>query len=161
MKKMSQATEKEDLEAIVEKHSSKLETTVARSVVLDGEILALQQQLQCIYCVSMQVPRVCVVEKTIENAFMMQRQNHMIQIVQMPMETPQLQIIEKITETTETQTIQGTQTSESLGTAPDCRVAQTRAVKVVKIETLLPAESASPMFVSTPVSRDGVQQRTV
>ena len=85
----------------------------------------------------------------------------MVQTVQMPMETPQLQIIEKATETTETQTIQDTQTSESLCTAPFCRVAQTRAVKVVKIETPLHAESASPMFVSTPVSRDRVQQRTV
>ena len=91
----------------------------------------------------------------------MQRQNHMVQTVQMPMETPQLQIIEKATETTETQTIQDTQTSQSLGTAPVCRVAQTRAVKVVKIETPLHAESASPMFVPTQVSRDRVQQRTV
>ena len=165
---MSQATEKEDLEADVAKHSSKLETAVARSIVPDGEIPALQQQLQCIdkmidvpIVSVMQVARVCVVEKTTEIPVMMQRQNHMVQTVQMPMETPQLQIIEKTTETTKTQTIQGTQTSESLGTAPVCRVAQARAVKVVKIETPLPAESASPMFVSTPVSRDGVQQRTV
>ena len=98
-----------------------------------------------------QVPRACVVEKTAEIPVMTQRQNHMVQTVQMPMETPQLQIVEKTAETTETQTIQGTQTSESLGTAPVCRVAQARTVKVVKIETPLPAESASPMFVSTPV----------
>ena len=99
---MSQATEKEDLEADVAKHSSKLETAVARSIVPDGEIPALQQQLQCIdkmidvpLVPVMQVPRVCVVEKTTEIPVMMQRQNHMVQTVQMPMETPQLQIVEK------------------------------------------------------------------
>ena len=166
--KMSQANEKEDLEVNVAKHSSKLETTVARSIVLDDEITTLQQQLQCIDKMIdvpavpvMQIPCVCVEEEMIEIPVMMQRQNHMVQTVQMPMETPQLHIIEKATETTETQTIQDTQTSESLCTAPVCQVAQTRAVKVVKIETPLHAESASPMFVSTPVSRDRVQQRTV
>merc|ERR1712227_879743 len=42
----SKATEKkEDLEADVAKHSSKLETAVARSTVLDGEISALQSEL--------------------------------------------------------------------------------------------------------------------
>ena len=40
---MSKATEKkEDLKADVAKHSSKLEAAVARSIVLDGEISALQ-----------------------------------------------------------------------------------------------------------------------
>ena len=63
---MSQANEKEDFEVNVAKHSSKLETTVARSIVLDGEITTLQQQLQCIDkmidvpAVSvMQIPCVC------------------------------------------------------------------------------------------------------
>ena len=140
---MSQATEKEDLEADAAKHSSKLETAEARSIFLDGEISALQQQLQCVdkmidvpIVSVVQVPRVCVVEKTTEIPVTTQRQNHMVQTVQMPMETPQLQIVEKTIETTETQTIQGTQTSESLGTALVCRVAQARTVKVVKIETL-------------------------
>ena len=42
----SKATEKkEDLEADVAKHSSKLEASVARSTVLDGEISALQSEL--------------------------------------------------------------------------------------------------------------------
>ena len=109
---------------------------------------------------------------------MTQRQNHMVQTVQMPMQTPQLQrvdrvidgpvvqvehvpqsqiaeetveiaqldVVEKTAETTETQTIQGIQTLESLGSARVCRVAQTGTVKVVKIETPLLAESASPMF---------------
>ena len=46
----------------------------------------------------MQVPRACVVKKTVEN--------------------PQLQTVEKSAEDPQTQTIQGTQTSESLGNAP-------------------------------------------
>ena len=131
-----------------------------------------------------QIPQVHVVEKTAEIPVMTQRQNHMVQTLQMPMETPQLQrvdrvivgpvvqvehvpqsqiaeetveiaqldVVEKTAETTETQTIQGTQTPESLGSARVCRVAHTRTVKVVKIETPLLAESASPMFVSTSVS---------
>ena len=45
-------------------------------------------------------------------------------------EIPQLQIVEKTTETSEIQTIQGTRTSESLGTAPVCQVAQAGHVEV-------------------------------
>ena len=85
---MSQATEKEDLEADVAKHSSKLETTVARSIVLNGEISALQPQLQCIGNVAddlvvqvVQIPQVHVVEKTTEIPVVKQRQNHMVQTV--------------------------------------------------------------------------------
>ena len=82
---VSKATEKrEDLEADVAKHSSKLEAAVARSIDLDGEILAQRQipfdqtvrktveipQLQCIDKVVddsvVQVPRVQVLEKTAE-----------------------------------------------------------------------------------------------
>ena len=99
-----------------------------------------------------QVPRVQVVEKTVE--------------------IPQLQTVEEPAETPQTQTIQGSQTSESLGT-PVCQVAQAGDVEVVEIGTPLPTESASPMFVSTPVpqvveelaeafkvfSQDRVQQR--
>ena len=59
-------------------------------------------------------------------------------------ELPQLQIVEKTAKTPETQMTQGTQTSESMGNAT--------ARQVVEIEAYLPAESASPMFVSeTPV----------
>ena len=69
--------------------------------------------------------------------------------------------------------VRDTQTSDSLGTTPVCQVAQTGHVEVVEIETSLPTESASAMFVSTPVpqaveelveaskvfSQDRVQQR--
>ena len=72
-------------------------------------------QLQCvdeaIDGTVVQVPRVQVVEKTVEG--------------------PQLQIVEQIVETPETQTIQSTQTSESLGGAP-VRVAEVRPTGVVK-----------------------------
>ena len=45
---MSKATEKkEDLEADVARHSSKLEAAVARSIVLNGEISALQSEFWC------------------------------------------------------------------------------------------------------------------
>ena len=128
-----------------------------------------------------------------------QRQNHMVQTVQMPMETPQLpcidkvvdvtvatqqvvhvpqeQVVEKIVEIPQLhivgEIVRDTQTSDSLGTTPVCQVAQTGHVEVVEIETPLPTESASAMFVSTPVtqavkelveaskvfSQDRVQQR--
>merc|ERR1711945_74981 len=51
----------------------------------------------------------------------------------------------------EIQTVQGTHTSESLGTAPVRQVAQAEIVEVVEIGAPLPAESAPPMFVTAPV----------
>ena len=63
-------------------------------------------------------------------------------------EIPQLQIVEKTAKTPETQITQGTQTSESMGNAT--------ARQVVEIEAYLPAESASPMFVSKPVLETNV-----
>ena len=46
----------------------------------------------------------------------------------------------------ETRTIQGTQTSESLGTAPGRHVAFSEMVEVVELEPPVFAESAPPMF---------------
>ena len=70
--------------------------------------------------------------------------NEKISQVTKHVEIPQLQIVEKPTKTPEAQITQGTQTSESMGNAT--------ARQVVQIEAYLPAESASPMFVSeTPV----------
>ena len=68
-----------------------------------------------------------------------------------------MQIVEKTAKVPETQTVpeiqtvRATQTSESLGTATFHQAAQAETVEVDKIEALLPTESASPMFVSTPV----------
>ena len=70
--------------------------------------------------------------------------NEKINQVTKHVEIPQLQIVEKTAKTPETQINQGTQTSESVGNAT--------ARQVVEIEAYLPAESASPMFVSKPVS---------
>ena len=112
--------------------------------------------------------------KVDETPVAVQRQNHMVQTVQMPMETPQLpcidkvvdvtvatqqvvhvpqeRVVEKIVEIPQLQIVgeivRDTQTSDSLGTTPVCQVAQTGHVE---IETSLPTESASAMFVSTPV----------
>ena len=80
---------------------------------------------------SMQVPQVQVVEKTIE--------------------IPQRQIIEKTVEFPEIQAILGTQTFESLGTAPFRQVAPAEIVEVVKLVPPFSAESALPMFVTAPV----------
>ena len=124
-----------------------------------------------------QIPQVHVVEKTAEIPVMTQRQNHMVQTVQMPMDTPQLpcidkvvdvtvatqqvvhvpqeRVVEKIVEIPQLQIVgeivRDTQTSDSLGTTPVCQVGQTGHVEVVEIETSLPTESASAMFVSMPV----------
>ena len=128
-------------------------------VVTQRQIPMVQRTrtLQCVDKVVdnlvVQVPRVQVVEKTVE--------------------IPQLQTVEKPAEIPQTQTIQGSQTSESLGITPVCQVAQAGDVEVVEIGTPFPTESASPMFVSTPVpqvveelaeafkvfSQDRVQQR--
>ena len=56
--------------------------------------------------------------------------NEKINQVTKHVEIPQLQIVEKTTETSKIQTIQGTRTSESLGTAPVCQMAQAAHVEV-------------------------------
>ena len=74
-----------------------------------------------------------------------------IQVVEKTVEGPQLQIVEQIVETLETQTIQSTQTFESLGTAPVCQSTQGEIVEAVEIEVPLPAGYASLMPVTEPV----------
>ena len=59
--------------------------------------------------------------------------NEKIHQVTKHVEVSQLQIVEKTAETSKIQTIQGTQTSESLGTALVCQVAQAGHVEVVEI----------------------------
>ena len=90
-----------------------------------------------------QIPQVHVVEKTAEIPVMTQRQNHMVQTVQMAMETPQLQIVGEI--------VRDTQTSDSLGTAPVRQGVQAEIGEVVEIRAPFPTGSASPVFVTTPV----------
>ena len=107
-------------------------------------------QLQCIDKVIdvpvvsvAQAPHVQIVEKTVESPQM--------HIAEKTAEIPLLQIVKKTVETPEVQTVRGSQTSESLGTAPFCQAAQAETVEAVEIEVPLPTESASSMFVTTPV----------
>ena len=62
---MSKATEKEDLGADVAKHSSKLEAAVARPIVLDGEISALQSELGVLSNRQLHMDIMCAVEQYI------------------------------------------------------------------------------------------------
>ena len=71
-------------------------------------------------------------------------------------EIPQLHVVEKIVDNPQIQMVQGTQTSESLGTAPVRQVAQVEIVEAVEIGAPLPAESGPPMFVKAPVLEDPV-----
>ena len=95
------------------------------------------QQLQCIDKVS-DVPVVSVVPAP------------QVQVSEKTVEISQLQAAEKIVETRGTQTIQSTQTSEKLGTAPVCRSTQAEIVEAVEIGALLPAESAVLVPVAVP-----------
>merc|ERR1711945_75660 len=98
-----------------------------------------------------QIPMVQTVQKTIE----IPQMQYIDKVVDVPvvqvMQVPQVQVVEKTVEIPEIQTVQGTQTSESLGTAPVRQVAQAEIVEVVEMGAPLPAESAPPMFVTAPV----------
>ena len=62
---MSKITEKrEDLEADVTKHSSRLEAAVARSIELDGEISALQSVQHVVNTVEVEKPK--IIELTVQ-----------------------------------------------------------------------------------------------
>ena len=80
---------------------------------------------------SFPVPQVPIVEKTIE--------------------IPQLQIVEKIVEIPELHAIQGTQTSESLGSAPVRHAAPAELVDTVELEPPSSALSTLPVFVTAPM----------
>ena len=74
-----------------------------------------------------------------------------VQIVEKTIEIPQRQIVEKIVEIPEIWTIQGTQTSESLATAPVRQAAPAETVEVVELGPPLSAESAPPVFATAPL----------
>ena len=93
------------------------------------------QQLQCIDNVS-DVPVVSVVPAP------------QVQVSEKTVEISQLQAAEKIVETRGTQTIQSTQTSEKLGTAPVCRSTQAEIVEAVEIGAIPHTESASSLLPS-------------
>ena len=64
---------------------------------------------------------------------------------------PQMQTVEKIGETPQTQMILSTRTSEGLGTAPVCQMTQAEIGEVIEIGASIPAESTSPVLVIAPV----------
>ena len=68
-----------------------------------------------------------------------------------PVQCPQLQFKEGNVEIPENRFDQGLKVSDSLGTAPGRNATLSEIVEVVKLESPLPAESASPMFVTAPV----------
>ena len=105
-----------------------------------------------------------------------QRQTLMVQTIQKTMEIPQQQcvdkvvddpvvsvpqVVEKMVQTPVIQTVKGTQTSESLGTAPVSQAAQVEIVEAVEIGAPIPADSGPPMFVKVleiPVVVEHVQR---
>ena len=121
---MSKITEKrEDLEADITKHSSRLEAAVARSIELDGEISALQSVQHVVNTVEVETPRIIkeavrgkkVIQEKINQVtkhvevplvqflnkvddmpVAVQRQIPMVQTVEETKETPQLQVIDKV-----------------------------------------------------------------
>ena len=110
---MLKTTEKrEDLEVDVAKHSSRLEAAVARSIDLDGEILA-QRQIPIDQTVqkTVETPQLQVIDKVVDDPVV---QVPRVQVLEKTAEIPQLQKVEKIAEKTQTQTIQGTRAPESL-----------------------------------------------
>ena len=139
---MSKATEKrEDLEADVAKHSSKLEAAVARSIDLDGEISTQQvantHVQHVVNTVEAEMPK--IIKETVQrkwpviNEKINQATKHpevpQVQVPEKTVEISQLQAAEKIVETREIQTIQGIQTPESSDTAPLRQVHLTGAMK--------------------------------
>ena len=178
---MSKATEKrQDLEADVTKHSSKLEAAVARSIDLMKDVpVVMQQQMpvqktaetsqlhfpnkvdEMPVAVQRQVPMVQTVQKMMEipqpECIDTVIDDPVVQVPQMrvmdkTVEGPQLQIIEQIVEIpAETQMIQSARTSESSVTAPVCQMTQAEIGEVIEIGASIPAKSASSILVTAPV----------
>merc|ERR1711953_1104437 len=65
-------------------------------------------------------------------------------------DVPQVQVVEKIVEVPEFQTVAGEQTAVSMGTAPVRQVAPAEIVEVTEIGAPLPAESAPAIVVQAP-----------
>ena len=112
-----------------------------------------------------EIPQLRCIDEVVDNPVV---QVPRVQVVERTVEIPQLQTVEKIDENLQTQMIQGTQAPESLGITLVCQVAQTGHVeelvvvsKVFSQDTVqqrfgkqtieIPAESASPIFVTAPI----------
>ena len=82
-------------------------------------------------------------------------------LLEKTVEGPQFQIVEKTAEVSQTQVIQGAQTSESLGIAPEHQPAQAETLEVEKIGALSPAESAVLVPVAVPKTFDSPRVQVV
>ena len=96
-----------------------------------------------------ETPELQFLDKVDDMPVVVPRQVSMVPKSQKTIKIPPLQ---KTVETPETQMIQSAHTSESLRNAPVHQVAQGEIVEAVVIEVPLPAESASLMSVTEPVS---------
>ena len=117
---------------------------------VDGMPVAVQRQIPIVQTVhkTMEIPQQQCIDKVVGDPVVQVPQT---QVLEKTVEGPQLQIVELIVETPETQTIQGARTSGSLGIAPVGQVTQAEIREVIEIGASIPAESASPIFVTAPV----------
>ena len=116
---------------------------------LDDVSVVAQRQIPMDQTVqkTVETPQLQCTDRVIDGPVVQAEHAPQSQVAEETVEITKLDVFEKTTETSEIQTIQGTRTPESLGTTPVCQVAQTGHVEVVEIETSLPTESASDMFV--------------
>ena len=99
---------------------------------------------------TMEIPHLQCVDEVIDVPAEVAVQAPHVHIVEKTVEEPQSQIVENA-ETPEIQMVRGTETSESLSIAPVCQLTQARNVEAVEIGAIPLAESARPIFVTTPV----------
>ena len=134
---------------------------------VDEMPVVVQRQIPMVQTVQKtnEIPQLWCIDEVVGNPVV---QVSRVQVMEKTVEIPQLQTVEKIAETPQTQTIQCTQAPESLGITPVCQAAQTGHVeelvevsKVLSQDTVqqrfgkqtikIPAESASPIFVTAPI----------
>ena len=96
---------------------------------VDEVPVGVQRQIPMVQAVqkTMEIPQLQCVDEAIDGTVV---QVPRVQVVEKTVGIPQLQIVEKTAEAPQTQTIQSTQTSESLGSAPVRQVAQAETDKV-------------------------------
>ena len=75
----------------------------------------------------MEIPQLQCIDEAIDDPVV---QVSRVQVMERTVGIPQLRIVEKTADSLQTHTIQGTQTSESLGSAPVCQVAQAEVGEV-------------------------------
>ena len=121
---------------------------------VDEVPVGVQRQIPMVQAVqkTMEIPQLQCVDEAIDGTVV---QVPRVQVVEKTVEGPQLQIVEQIVETPETQTIQSTQTSESLGGAPVRQVAQAETVKVDMVKSGDPDAKIKFLVKEVPHGVDG------